>query len=78
MENKKERAKKLLKDFEEKCKELGAYYLIAVGSEIKIEAHPMYLSNVIWGVLAGIPSEARESVLELLLQKAEEKEEEEE
>ena len=38
----------------------------------------MYLSNVIWGVLAGIPSEARESVLELLLQKAEEKEEEEE
>jgi hypothetical protein len=72
MENKKERAKKLLKDFEEKCKKLGAYYLIAVGSEIKIEAHPMYISNVIWGVLAGIPSEARESVLELLLQKAEE------
>lgn len=34
MGNKKEKTKKLLEDFTEKCKELDVQYLIAVGSDI--------------------------------------------
>lgn len=68
MGTKKESTKKLLKDFEEKCKDLGAYYLIAVGSEIRIHAHPKYLANAIIETLKGLPPEGRNSTITLMME----------
>lgn len=68
--------KKLLKDFEEKCKELGAKYLIAVDKDIRIHATPIYLANAIIETLKGLPPEGRERTLGLMLEAIEEEEEE--
>lgn len=68
MENKKERAKKLLKDFEEKCKELDVQYLIAVGSDISIHAESSFIANAIMDTLKGLSAKGRHITITLLLQ----------
>ena len=69
--------KKFLKDFEEKCKELGAKYVIAVGGEIRIHASPTYLANIIMETLKSLPSKGRQCTITLLLELLEKEIEEE-
>lgn len=68
MGNKKERAQKLLKDFEEKCKQLDVQYLIAVGSDISIHAESSFIANAIMDTLKGLSAKGRQITITLLLQ----------
>lgn len=60
--------KNLLRAFEKECKDLGFKYLIAVGSEIRIHASPIYLANAIMETLKGLPPVGREKTITLLLE----------
>lgn len=60
--------KNLLRAFEKECKDLGFKYLIAVGPEIRIHAHPMYLANVIIEGLKGLPPEGRQRTITLMME----------
>lgn len=64
--------KKLLKDFEEKCKKLGVKYVIAVNTEIKVHATSLYLASAIWDILKSIPEGHRQTTLKLLIEYLEE------
>lgn len=69
--------KNLLRAFEKECKDLGFKYLIAVGGEIRIHAHPMYLANSIIEILKGLPAEGKRSTITLMLELLEKEIEEE-
>ena len=77
MGNKKEKTKKLLEDFTEKCKELDVQYLIAVGSDISIRAESSFIANAIMDTLKGLPAKGRHITITLLLQLLEKEIEEE-
>lgn len=69
--------KKLLKDFQKECKDLGFKYLITVGGEIRIHASPTYLANIIMETLKSLPLKGRQCTITLLLELLEEDIEEE-
>ena len=65
---KEELIKKLLEDFEKKCKELDVQYLIAVGSDISIRAESSFIANAIMDTLKGLQARGRQITITLLLQ----------